>query len=753
MRDPGRRDAATTAKGIGFLNIVPPRASDFRGGAAAAVVGLAQLFTYGLLAFGALGIEQTGMAVRAAFTTVIFGAMAASLLRGTPICGPSVRASTTLIFAALITLLAGDPALAGAETGRLGAILFLGATSLFLAGVIQIAFGMARLGSIAKYVPYPVIAGFMSGVAILIVLAQIPYLLGSASTIKGQALLEALPGAQPGPLFIGLATTLLVWVAAPLFVRVPGALIGLVGGTLLYQLAAALFSSAQLGPTLGAVKASLPPPTALSPLLTVAGGDLVLSHWQPVLGTAIALAVIGSLDSLISAAGTDVRHNTRHEPNRTLIGLGLGNIVSSAFGGIPIAYSPSLATAAYRAGARTLWPGLIAPVMLLALLFLAAPALRYVPLAVLAGIMVTVGIGLIDRWAGSLFSQLARGRLSREGGWSFAVVVAVFIVTVVFNFVVAMLLGLVLSMALFIASMSRSLIRASRTGQQCSSRRVYSMQQAQHLRAMGNAIRVLELEGAVFFGSVAGLAQEVEALAADAKYIVLDMRRVGAVDATGAVMLEQLAQRIGKSGGRLLLAHVTPEGRLGRALIGYHTFPGRSQSDWYKDVDYALEAAEQALLAGEMAAPGAELPLEKTWLLSGLQPDELEHVRSHLERHELAAGDILFREGEPGDRLYVLTQGNVTIQLGANRGAQRIVTFEPGVIFGEMAMLDGVARSASAVAEQRCVAYSLSAAALDRIRTADPGLGNRLLIQVGRHLSNRLRLLTDMLRAASMSGN
>lgn len=735
------------------MNILRPRAGDFRGGAAGAVVGLAQLFTYGLLAFGALGVEQAGMSVRAAFTTAIFGAMTASLLGGTPICGASAKASTTLIFAALITLLAGDPALAGTGAGRVGAILFLGATSLALAGVIQLALGMARLGNIAKYVPYPIVAGFMSGVAILIVLAQVPYLLGLAPAIKGRALLHALPAAHPEPLLIGLATTLLIWVVAPHFKKLPAALIGLVGGTLLYQLAAALFSSAPLGPTLGVVNASLLPPTALSPLLTAVGSRLVLSHWEPVMGTAAALAVIGSLDSLISAAGADVKHNTRHDPNRELIGLGLGNIVSGVFGGIPIAYSPALATAAYRAGARTRWPGLITPLVLLALLFLGAPVLAFVPLAVLAGIMVTVGVGLFDRWAKSLISQLVQGRLAREAGWSLAVVLAVCTVTIVFNFVNAVLFGLVASMGLFIATMSRSLIRGSWTGQQRASRRVYTMEQSLRLRDRGNAIRVLELEGALFFGSVAGLARDVESLAADAKYIILDMRRVGAIEATGAVLLEQLAERIGKAGGKLLLAHVTPEGRLGRALIGYHTFLEPLKSDWYKDVDYALEAAEQALLAGDIAAPGAELPLEQSWLLSGLRPDEIDHVRPHLERHEFAAGEVLFREGEPGDRLYVLTQGNVTIQVSADRGAQRIVTFEPGVIFGEMAMLDGVARSATAVAERRSVAYSLSATALDRIRAADPGLGNRLLIQVGRHLANRLRLLTDMLRAASISGN
>jgi sulfate permease, SulP family len=195
-------------------------------------------------------------------------------------------------------------------------------------------------------------------------------------------------------------------------------------------------------------------------------------------------------------------------------------------------------------------------------------------------------------------------------------------------------------------------------------------------------------------------------------------------------------------------------GRHGRALVQYRTFLDPPQAGWFEDVDRELEAAETALLAENCSErQGGELPLEATSLLAGLDPGQLSRVIGLLEPRELVAGEVLFREGDAGDWLYVLTRGTVTILTGDERKAQWIGTFEPGVIFGEMALLDGAARSATAVADQPAIVHSLSIAALERLHSADPEVANRLLINVGRHLSNRPRFTTDGLRAESDVGD
>jgi SulP family sulfate permease len=743
-------DAVATPSAEGGLRLV----GEVKGGIASALVGLAIALTLGLLAFGALGAEYASLGVRAAFSTIVFAAPVALLLGGTVIAGAGPRVSATLILAALIASSASDPSLAASGIPRVSAVVFLAATSLALSGLIQIGFGLARLGTLARFVPYPVVAGFMNGVAILIVLWQIPYLIGLPTPVRGQALLDALPGTQPGTLVVGVATAALVWTIAMRWKAAPAALLALLGGTALYYGIAAMLPAAELGPRLGEIGEALSLPVALEPLGTRLGIDLLASHWTAVVGTAAAIAVIGSLDSLLAAAAVDVAHNTTHRPNRELVGLGFGNLVAAAFGGIPVSFSPNLAFAAYRAGARTRAAGLVAAAVIAVVCLLGARALAYIPMVVLAGIMVTAGLNLVDRWTRQLVVELGRGGLGREAWWSLAVVAAVCIVTVIFNFVVGVTFGLIASMALFIASMNRSLVRASWTGLQRASRRVYPAHQAVRLRDKAGEIRVLELEGPLFFGTAYRLDKEVQALARSARFIILDFRRAATIDATAAVMLEQLSKRLSVGGVRLLLAHVMPEGRHGRMLAQFGTFVGRPRTEWFEDTDRALEAAELGLLADEAeTAPGEELPLEASSLLAGLGPADRDRVRARLDRHELAAGEILFREGEPGDRLYVLTRGCVTITTGNAGKAQRIGTFEPGVIFGEMAMLDGATRSATSVADRPAVVYSLSAASLAQLRAADSELGNRLLVNIARHLSNRLRLSTDALRAESDVGD
>jgi sulfate permease, SulP family len=727
---------------------------DIKGGAARALISLTLALTLGLVAFGGLGAEHADLGVRAAFIAVAFGAPVVSLLRGTPIPGAGVRTSTTLILAALIASLATDASLGGSGSDRIQSIVFLASTSLALAGLFQVGLGLARLGTLARFVPYPVVAGFMSGVAILIVLAQIPYLIGLDAPAKGRALARALLDPQPWTLLIGLVTIAFIWYVAPRFARFPSSLLGLLVGTALYYVVAEILPAAHLGARLGNLSAAFPLPTMLVPLGSRAGVELLASYWPPVVGTAAALAVIGSLDSLLAAAAVDVAHNTRHHPNRELVGLGLGNLVSAAFGGLPISFSPNLALAARRSGARGQASAWVTAGAALTVWMLGARTLGLIPLTVLAGIMVTVGFGMVDQWTREVVAQSGRRGLTRETRWSIAVLVTVCIVTVYFNFVVAVLFGLIASMALFITSMDRSLVRATWTGAQRTSRRVYSAAQMQKLRARAAAIRVLELEGAVFFGTVHRLAREVEALARSARFIILDFRRITTIDATGAVMLEQLSKRLAPSGTALFLAHISPGGRHGRALVQYRTFLDPPQAGWFEDVDRALEAAETALLAEDSTdMQGGELSLQATSLLAGLDPDQVERVRALLAPRELGVGEILFREGDPGDRLYVLTRGTVTIFTGDERKGQRIGTFEPGVIFGEMAMLDGAARSATAVADQPAIVHSLSTAALERLRAADPDVASRLLINVGRHLSNRLRFTTDALRAESDVGD
>ena len=716
---------------------------ELAGGVASAIPGLAHALTLGLLAFAPLGPEHADIGIRAGFAAGIFGGLAATVRSGTPLPATGARASTSLILAGFVATIAADPALGAAGVFGL-AILCVGAS-----GVLQILFGLLRLGSLAKFVPYPVLGGFMCGVAILIALSQVPHVLGLAPSAMREPALEWLAAAQPLTLWVGLATAAIIFAVAKYWKSAPAALVGLAAGTAVYYATRFVVPDGALGPVVGAISGSLPLPTAFAGVAELLAQPAAAGHLPALVGAAAVIAIIGSLDSLLAAAAIDATAGTRHRANRELVAQGVGNIVSAAFGGVPVALSPTRAIPAWRAGGRTRAIGYIAAGLLAAVLLIGTPALAYLPLAVLGGVMLTVAWGLVDAWTRGIVRRLAAGERDRMLLWSVAVVVLVAAITVLVNFVVAVITGLFLSMALFIATMNRSLVRAVHDGTVRSSRRIYGPEDARRLAAERRRIKVVELEGAIFFGSAERLVTEAERWADTADHIVLDLRRVTAIDATGALGLEQLAKRLRGRKVNLALAGVTSEGRHGLALVAYGTFADPAARHWFADADQAIEWAERRLLGSIDSFSPQEIPLERLAFAAGLDGGEIEALRRSLRRKELDPGETLFREGEPGEHLYLLARGAVSISIGGGDRTSRIVTFAPGSIFGEAAMLDGGLRSATAVVAEDAVVYSLSRSGLERLLSIHPTLANKLLLNLGRHLSGRLRQTTDALRELS----
>ena len=716
---------------------------ELAGGVASAIPGLAHALTLGVLAFAPLGPEHAEIGIRAGFAAVIFGGIAATIFSGTPLPATGPRASISLILAGFVATLAVDPALGAAGTVALAILCTAGA------GMLQILFGVLRLGTLAKFVPFPVLGGFMCGVAILIVLSQVPHMLGLLPGAMREPAVEWLAAVQPLTAFVSLATAAIIWVVAWRWKRLPAALIGLAAGTAVYYATRFVVPGAALGPVVGEIPGALPLPTAFADVIDLGGQPAALKHLPLLAATAAVIAIIGTLDSLLAAAAIDAAAGTRHRANRELIGQGIGNFVSAAFGGVPVALSPTRALPAWRAGGRTRAIGYIASGLLAAVLLIGTVALAYLPLAVLAGVMLTVAWGLVDAWTRGLARRLAAGERDETLLWSMAVVVLVAAITVLVNFLVAVIAGLFLSMALFIATMNRSLVRAVYDGTARPSRRIYGPEDATRLVAERRRIKLAELEGAIFFGSAERLIAEAEGWADTSDHIVLDLRRVTAIDATGALGLEQLAKRLRGRKVNLALAGVTPEGRHGVALVAYGVFADPKARHWFADADQAIEWAERRLLGSADSFSPREIPLERLAFAAGLDALELEALRRALRRKELDPGETLFREGEPGDHLYLLARGAVSIMMGRAGRGSRIVTFAPGSIFGEAAMLDGGMRSATAVVAEDAVVYSLSRARLEQVAASHPALANKLLLNLGRHLSGRLRQTTDALRELS----
>ena len=714
--------------------------SDVVAGSVGAIVTLASWLTLPLLAYLALGPAAAPIGMLAGGAAALAGGFVVALIGRSAMPAAGLSSATTLLFAAAVATLSTDPAIQPLSgPGNLAVLLATISCCVVVMGVVQMLFGWLRLGAVAKYVPQPVLAGFMNSVAVLLVLAQLPALFGLSGTGAGAG--PWLSSVQPATLVIGLATAASVWLIGWRWPRAPAALLGMVFGCAIYAAFRVTWPGVSLGPQVGPLPQQLPLPDVLAPLFAGSTAlELLLRHAEHLLVTALALAVVGSLETVLNALATDQRVHARHDPNRELVAFGAGNVASGLFGGMPLTYQRSRAAALLQGGASSRRAAAVCSLATGILLVIGGPLIALLPMTVLAGLMVTLAWGLVDQWSRQAVRRLPTGELSREMWLNFAIMVVVFGITMWLGIVTGVVVGVLLAMVLFVQSMNRSLIRNSYRATAQPSRRVYPAAQEDILRAARRRIAVLELEGALFFGNADTLAAQLERLEPEVAFIVLDFRRVSTLDSSGASVLAQLEQRLAASGRTLLLSGVSAGNRHGLALRALGAYDRQEPPNWMRDLDRATERAEQSLLSAAGSGSGSGgVPLEDSSLLRGLDGARRDRLKAAMPARRLEAEEALFRQGDPGDALYVVTEGSITACSPGEHGTHRYLSLSPGMMLGEAALLDGRGRSADAVADVASVVHVLGKEALERIALEDPELARQVTTNIAVHLSERLR--------------
>lgn len=730
-------------------------ADEAAGAFAATLVALPQALSLGVLAFAALGPAYAGVGVVAALLASVVGNLAAASSYAAKCQIVGARSATTALVASLVAALAAHPSLqvaGGPDVPRILALVFAG---IALSGVLQIAFGYSGFGRAIKYIPYPVVAGFMNGVAIIILLSQARTILGLEGHQALSVTLGELGGARWGSIATAAGVVATIFIA-PLFTRrVPPMVAGLVVGILLHYLFAVV-SPSSVGGVIGTLPGILPTAREVDAMLEAVGGLATADRsilLQLVLPAALLLAIVGALDGLLAAVISDGVTHGRHDGRRVLVGQGLGNIAGGLLGAMPSQLNAHTPIANFHAGGRTRWATLLHALFMLAALAVLAPAVARIPNAALAGIMVFIAYSLIDRWSGDLVRRLRESKEDRgEMAVNVAIVAFVAFAQVMLNLMVALAIGIAACVALLLVKLSGNPVRRELDGSVRSSHKVRSPEAREALRAVASRVRILELQGELFFGTADNLQSQVERMPADVRFVILDFRRVHQIDASGARVLQVIGQRAGVRGIQLALSDVRVDERRGRYLQALGLEATVPPERWFADLDRALEWAEDELLGRSRfneAAQG-EMPLARMSLFEGLSAGEVERMSHAFERRELAGGEPIFLEGEHGDRFYLIARGSVSIKvrLEGEVRARRLATFTPGVIFGEMALLEGKDRSADAFAKgERVVLYSLSAARFEEIVRQDPLLGSRVLRNLSRELAARLRATTEAMRA------
>jgi SulP family sulfate permease len=421
-------------------------------------------------------------------------------------------------------------AAATAQHGMDGVIL-----ATFLAGVLLTAIGLLGLGTYIKFIPYPVTVGFTAGIAVIIFASQIKELLGlelagaepGPLLEKLPVLLSALPSADSPSIWLAAMTILVIVGLKRVRPHWPGMLIAVAATAL----TAALLDLpvATIGSRFGGIASSLPMPHL---------PELSLAKIQAVFPVAISFALLGSIESLLSAVVADGMTGRRHRSNCELVAQGVANIGSALFGGICVTGTIARTATNVRAGAHGPVAGMLHSAFLLAFMLVAAPLAAYIPLASLAGVLAVVAWNMVEKQAFATLIRVSRGDA--------AVLLATFLLTVFRDLTEAIVVGFALGSVLFIHRMSKTTAVETRAPFVADDR-ADDANGARHPYDEATAndpdVVIYRISGAFFFGAAASIGSVLDRIADTHRLLIVDLSAVPFVDSTAANTIEGLAHK------------------------------------------------------------------------------------------------------------------------------------------------------------------------------------------------------------------
>ena len=725
-------------------------AGDVWGGVAAMLVALPSAIAFGVAIVAPLGGALGAQGAVAG----ILGAIALGLLA--PLAGDRSRLITAPCApaAAVLSALAAGFAQGGIPADK--ALLLLGFIGL-LAGAIQIALGLAGIGKLIKFIPFPVVSGYLSGVGLIIVGSQIPKMLGVSGT---GGLLSALghPGAWVWQSMVVGTVVMAAMLVMPYLTRiVPATILALVSGVACY------FALGWLDPALLEVQHN---PLLVGPL-TDGGANLgdtlgiglpgreffTFATLLQVAVPALTLAVLLSIDTLKTCLVIDAMTNTSHDANRELIGQGVGNIASSLAGGVPGAGTMGASLINISSGGTTRMSGVVTGLAsLLALVFL-APLIAWVPVSALAGILIVTGFRMIDRHSLAFFFTPAT-RLD------FMVIVAVILVALFGNLIAASGVGVALAILLFIREQTRSSVVRKRTeGIDVFARRHHGADAADWPDSLSSEAVVFELQGSLFFGTASQLHAALEPEVSSRKYVILSMRRVQSLDVTATHVLEQIKDQLEKNDAFLVFCDIPkdlPSGlKMKRFLKDTGVVRPTNKAFAFRQLEDALqwvEARELPQRTGMQPMTAVAVDLSAMPVLSQASVAALDAL-NHLAQFRTArAGKKLFKLHGDDDALYLIRSGLVAVHASVLKNHHPVLAeLGPGEVFCSNRFLQSEFPLLDAVAITDTEVYCLPRAAFDAYAMEHGPQAAAMVAAAGRNLAQQLAHAVERL-GASRSG-
>ena len=480
---------------------------------------------------------------------------------------PQAGLYTAVVAGAIISTFGGSRVQIGGPTGAFvvivaGIVATHGVDGLFMctlmAGILLLALGLTGMGSAVRYIPRPVVVGFTNGIAILIASTQIRDLLGlRVDAVPGdfvprmRVLAAHLSTVSPAAAALAAGTLVIIVVMNRVSRRIPGSIVALVLGTA--AVAAFGWNVETIGTRFGGIPAGLPPihlPRFRPDLI----GGLIMP--------AMTVAMLGAIESLMSAMVADRMSGDRHNSNMELVAQGLANIASPLFGGLPATGAIARTATNIRSGARTPVAGIVHALTLLLILMLGAPLARHIPLAVLAAILMVVAYNM-GEW--SEIPDLIRLTKTDVAVW-----LTTFTLTVFADLTVAVGVGMVLAALLFIHRVADTTTVAAVTDEYVREGHAHILQN----KAIPPYVRIFRIHGPFLFGATDKLRVILDHMDTLPDIVILRLRNMTAIDGTGLHAIEELADALHISGRQLLLCGARRQPASVMARAGFHTHVG-----------------------------------------------------------------------------------------------------------------------------------------------------------------------------------
>lgn len=719
---------------IGRSSYFPPRARraihDIVGGSAASVLGVTFGLSYALLIFSGPLSPHLSFGLALTFIGSAVFALLLGLGSSLPfaIGGPdsSTAAVTGLLASSLVErIVASDP-----SAPLLMPVLVMLGLSTIVTGMVMCGLGLTRMGRAIRYVPYPVVGGFLGATGLLIVLGAIRVI--TNLPLQWTTLNEFANVTTLSELAAACAMALVLYLTWHRSRTPFGLPVILICGVIIAHLA---FWIIGISPDQArAIGWTFQPPSSSTYMLPWSTDALVGFPWSTVpdlLGNVIAVVFVTAASTLFNTTGLEVATHREANLERELNVTGFANIAAGALGGYAGCISVSRTILNFGSGGRGRLSGLTVAAVSFLMLWVAPGLLSYMPKFVLGGLLICLGADQLHKWIVE-----SRKRLTRT---EYVSLLAIIVIIVQWGFVAGILIGIVIGCATFAFSAARiESIKYSFDGAEYRSSLDRSRDDQDVLLAHGGKIQGLKLQSYLFFGSANRLYQHVKLLLQEnpeCRYLLFDFKLVTGIDSSAAYSFAQIKRSAHEVGVHLVLVHLSAVAE--RALRSSDFID--STVTLIDELDHALEWCENEIIAQHQGLAQEEASL-RDWFTRILDSEhDADELIRRCQRIEVDGGEVIVRAGDAADSMHFILDGRVGIMVPADdTRTTRVRSLGRYTTIGEMGLVSHAPRSATIQAEIPSVLYVLNTLQFEAIRDEDPALSHKLLTYFVSVMAERL---------------